>query len=71
LPMYTVECRADKVLRCEFIDNAEVVGAFDHPATWWVENPKRMPDVLGQTEPEAILGALGLPVIGRGTTGSG
>lgn len=62
LPLYTVELRADKVLRCEFIRDGEVVSAFDHPSTWWSLEPRRMPDVLGETEPAAILAALGLPM---------
>ena len=62
LPLYTVEWRADKVLRCQLIRDAEVVSAFDDPMTWWSQDPHRMPNVLGHTEPGAILAAFGLPV---------
>lgn len=60
LPMYTVEWGPDNGLRCQFIRDAVVVSAFDHPPTWWSEVQQRMPDVLGHTEPGAILAALGL-----------
>ena len=60
--MYTVEWGPDNGLRCQFIRDAEVVSAFDHPSTWWSQDPHRMPDVLGHTEPSAILATFGLAV---------
>lgn len=63
LPLYAVEWRADKALRCQFIQDAEVVSAYDHPSTWWSQDPARMPSVLGHTEPAEILAALGLPTV--------
>lgn len=59
LPMYTVEVSAAHGLRCELLRDAEVVSAFDHPPTWWSEE-HRMPNVLGHTDPSAILAAFGL-----------